>query len=157
MKPNLRALLITAILIEPATGADARGLFILDEPGMNCIFSDNGPGTITFYLFHEHPCVTGSQFRIEPDPGFTGVLLSYAPAPGFLAIGDITIDYAVSYGGIEEGMFPIASATYQVFGTSASCSRIHYRAVPNSPIPGEVVVFPCVHIIEAERNYYPPP
>ncbi len=148
----LGAVAIMSLAVASVDIADAipGGLVILDESGLNCIFSDTQPGTLTLHLFHTHTGgAQASQFRIEAVGGFTGVLLSSTPTPGFLTLGDVTTDYSIAYGGCQVGSFPIATVVYQVFGTSSTCSRVDIKPAPTSAIPGAVVSYSCESVLES--------
>lgn len=127
-----------------------------DPGGGSCLVSDLEPGPIALYLIvWGSSGTTASQFRLATDGGFTGVYVSQAPAPGFLALGEPPVDYAVAYGGCMTGSFLIATVTYFGFGTSSDCSHIEIRAAPTSPLPGEIAAVTCDNQLVATSSHGP--
>lgn len=138
------AVLMTILLASKPVFADTLDIFS-DSQGMNCLVTDNAPGTIPIYIFHDvgPQGTTASQFRVATDAGFTGVYISHQVAPGFLYLGTPPDDYSVAYSSCMLGRFLISTVNYLGFGTSAACSHIWLAAAPTSPIPGEMAVIAC--------------
>jgi hypothetical protein len=86
------------------------------------------------------PGTTGCQFRIVPLAGFTGVWLSDSSA--WQTFGTSPAGIVVFYAECEVGSNVMLKVTYQLFGTSATCSALRITNHPDA-IPDQIACDRC--------------
>jgi len=122
------------------------GVFsVYSDQNGSCYVADTQPGLISIYIYYRSPLfdvgVTGSAFRLGSGGGFSGMLSSVDFRPDFLVLGEIDQGVLVSYGGcLNDRSLLVATVSFSVFGTSASCS--HLEVLPYSA-GGVVETYRC--------------
>lgn len=120
-------LLLFLVLISSAASATEWGGIIgvyPDGSAQFCGVTDT-PRAWTFYVIQKFSLgSSGSRFRVELSPGFTGTLLSVT-APGAEIEGDVLYDASVIYtDGCRTGSFVVLELNTMLYGTSPDCSWV---------------------------------
>jgi hypothetical protein len=103
--------------------------------------TDTAPRIVDVYVAHfDTPGTTGCLFRIVASTGFTGVWLG--DSSSWYTAGDSQSGITVVYDRCLIGSAVMLKVTYQLFGTSASCSSLSTTNHPIS-LPGLVYCDRC--------------
>lgn len=103
-----------------------------DDQGTDCNFSDQAPGLVSYYLFHENsPGASAVEFQLDL-AGFEYSSWFGDSSPFGLKIGNFLEGVSISYEGCLFGTVYLGVARFMGTGTTNEC---HYVFVKNHPFP----------------------
>lgn len=115
------ALAILAVLAKPCAADEL--LIFSDEGLTDSTLVDDAPRIVNLYVVHtDFDYGTGVRFATIADPGFTGVWLG--DASSYYPLGNSTTDLSIAYGACLAAPVLVVTISYQMYGTSAACSRL---------------------------------
>jgi hypothetical protein len=142
----MRILLFVGLLVvaiaEPA-GANEVGRIAIfsDEALTDPYLLDDGYRQVDIYVGHvDHYGVTGSQFMIQVDPGFTGHYLGETSPWSPIVIGTAMTGMSVSYAQCAVADLIVVKLTFFLSGTSSPCSGLSVVGHPDSYTGDEICV-----------------
>jgi len=141
MNRQLLIVLIAVVCFASEARANERIELFSDETLTNHTLIDNTPRIVDIYVAQfDTPGTTGCAFRLEGSPGFTGVWLG--DTSEWYTAGNSQAGITVVYQKCLIGSAVLLKATYQLFGTSASCSSLK-TTNDAIGIPGQVYCDRC--------------
>jgi hypothetical protein len=136
----LAALVATA----PVVGANEVGRIAIfsDEALTNSALVDDSFRQVEIYVAHvDHTGVTGSQFKIQVDEGFTGYFMAETLPWAPYVIGTALTGVTIAYAQCAATDIILVRLTYFLVGTSLPCSGL--SVVPHPDGPGNMLCLGC--------------
>jgi len=118
-----------------AEGASFGRISLYSDPAfVECTLSDSEPRNADVFLVHCIGPAVGNaylvRFQLTASAGFTGSWVQDVVPGGMAVIGTSPNGIVINYQACRSGDVPILRATYQLFGTSSLCSRLHAAPYP---------------------------
>jgi hypothetical protein len=113
-----------------------------DEALTNTTLDDDSMRAVDIYIAHvDHYGVTGSRFKIEAEPGFTGIWLGETSPWAPNIIGTSTTGVSIYYAQCAADDIVLIKSTYWLLGTSQFCTGL--TVVPDPGANGYTLCTGC--------------